>query len=121
MLPAALLLATQRGLMSGRVETAPYVLGQTLANRDNGAAAWAFVSGRWNEIVQRFPANSLARLVGGIRAVRDRSLADEIAAFLDAHPLPQGELQVRQHIERMGVTVALAEREADRLAAALVA
>ncbi len=102
-----------------RTQDAPYVLGQALANRDNGAAAWAFVSGRWDEIVRRFPANSLSRLVGGIRAVRDRGLAEEITAFLDAHPLPQGELQVRQHIERMGVTVALAEREADRLPAAL--
>ena len=103
-----------------RTQDAPYVLSQTLANRDNGAAAWAFVAGHWDEIVQRFPANSLARLVGGIRAVRDRALGREIEAFLDAHPLPQGELQVRQHVERMWVTVALVEREADRLPAALV-
>ena len=78
------------------------------------------MSGHWDEIVQRFPANSLSRLVGGIRAVRDRSLADEITAFLGAHPVPQGEQQIRQHIERMGVTVALAEREAVRLPAALL-
>ena len=103
-----------------RTQDAPYVLGQSLANRDNGAAAWAFVSGHWDEIVQRFPANSLSRLVGGIRAMRDRSLADEITAFLGAHPVPQGEQQIRQHIERMGVTVALAEREAVRLPAALL-
>ena len=46
--------------------------------------------------------------MGGIRSIRDRALADEITAFLDAHPIPQGAKQVRQHIERMGVTVALA-------------
>jgi puromycin-sensitive aminopeptidase len=103
-----------------RTQDAPYVLSQTLANRDNGAAAWAFVAGHWDEIVQRFPANSLARLVGGVRAVRDRALAEEIDGFLAAHPLPQGELQVRQHVERMWVTVGLAEREADRFPAALV-
>ena len=117
--------ALQRTLdltLSGDVRTqdAPYVLGQTLANRDNGAAAWAFVAEHWDEMVQRFPANSLPRLVGGIRAVRDRGLADGIATFLDGHPLPQGELQVRQHIERMWVTVTLAEREAGRLPIALL-
>ena len=116
--------ALQRTLdltLSGDVRTqdAPYLLGETLANRDNGARAWAFVAERWAEIEQRFPANSLARLVGGIRSVRDRALADEIAAFLADHPIPQGDKQVRQHIERMGVTVALAERESTRLAAAL--
>jgi puromycin-sensitive aminopeptidase len=103
--------------LSGGVRTqdAPYLLGETLANRDNAAAAWAFVSGRWGEIAERFPDNSIPRLVGGIRSVRDRALATEIVAFLAEHPIPQGELQVRQHVERMWVTVALAEREAGRL------
>jgi puromycin-sensitive aminopeptidase len=103
-----------------RTQDAPYLLGQTLANRDNGPAAWSFVSAHWGTIAERFPANSLPRLVGGVRAVRDRKLAGEIAAFLADHPIPQGELQVRQHVERMWVTVALAEREAERLPAALV-
>ena len=104
--------------LSGSVRTqdAPYLLGETLANRDNGAAAWAFVSGRWDEVNERFPDNSIPRLIGGIRSVRDRALAGEVAAFLDEHPIPQGALQVRQHIERMWVTVALAEREASLLA-----
>ncbi|HKY66911.1 MAG TPA: ERAP1-like C-terminal domain-containing protein, partial [Acidimicrobiales bacterium] len=116
--------ALQRTLdltLSGDVRTqdAPYLLGETVANRDNGARAWRFVADHWADVEARFPANSLARLVGGIRSVRDRALADEITAFLAEHPIPQGDKQVRQHIERMGVTVALAEREAERLAAAL--
>jgi puromycin-sensitive aminopeptidase len=116
--------ALQRTLeltLSGDVRTqdAPYLLGQTLANRDNGPAAWAFVAAHWSDIEQRFPANSLSRLVGGVRSLRDRALADEVIAFLDEHPIPQGELQIRQHVERMLVTVALAERESARLSAAL--
>jgi len=104
--------------LSGAVRTqdAPYLLRETLGNRDNGAAALAFVTERWPEITDRFPANSIPRLVSGIRAVRERLLADRAVAFLAEHPIPQGAQQVRQHIERMWVTVALAERESERFA-----
>ncbi|MGH9111549.1 MAG: M1 family metallopeptidase [Acidimicrobiales bacterium] len=107
--------------LSGTVRTqdAPYLLRETLTNRDNGAAALDFVVEHWGEITERFPANSIPRLVSGVRSVRDRALAERVVAFLADHPIPQGEQQVRQHIERMWVTVALAEREAPRLAAYL--
>jgi puromycin-sensitive aminopeptidase len=104
--------------LSGAVRTqdAPYVLRETLTNRDNGPAAFAFVAEHWNEITERFPANSIPRLVSGVRAVRDRALADRVVAFLAEHPIPQGAQQVRQHIERMWVTVAVTERESERFA-----
>jgi hypothetical protein len=107
--------------LSGDVRTqdAPYLLRDTIANRDNGPAAWAFVAENWSEIEKRFPANSLSRLVSGIRSLNDRSVADRVVDFLADHPIPQGELQVRQHIERMWVAVALAERESARLESSL--
>jgi puromycin-sensitive aminopeptidase len=107
--------------LSGAVRTqdAPYLLRETLTNRDNGATAFAFITGHWSEITERFPANSIPRLVSGIRAVRDRALAEQVVAFLADHPIPQGAQQVRQHIERMWVTVALMERESARFPAYL--
>ncbi len=107
--------------LSGDVRTqdAPYLLRDTIANRDNGPAAWAFVAENWSEIEKRFPANSLSRLVSGIRSLNDRSVAERVVDFLADHPIPQGELQVRQHIERMWVAVALAERESARLESSL--
>jgi puromycin-sensitive aminopeptidase len=113
--PAALARTLELSL-SGDVRTqdAPYLLREAVANRDNGPAAWDFVAENWAEIEKRFPANSLSRLVGGIRSLRDRAVADRVVGFLAEHPIPQGELQVRQHIERMWVTVALAERVAGR-------
>jgi aminopeptidase N len=98
--------------LSGTVRTqdAPYLLRETLTNRDNAAAAFAFITRHWSEITERFPPNSIPRLISGIRAVRERALAEQVVAFLADHPIPQA-LQVRQHIERMWVTVALAERE----------
>ena len=107
--------------LSGAVRTqdAPYLLRETLTNRDNAGLAFAFITERWLEITGRFPANSIPRLVSGIRAVRDRALAERAVAFLAEHPVPQGAQQIRQHIERMWVTVALAERESGRFTAAL--
>jgi puromycin-sensitive aminopeptidase len=102
-----------------RTQDAPYLLGSAIDNRDNGPTAWRFVAAHWADVQKRFPANSLARLVGGIRGLRDRPLAQEVEDFLADHAIPQGELQVRQHVERMWVTVALAERESSRLAVAL--
>jgi puromycin-sensitive aminopeptidase len=118
---AACLSRTLELALSGelRSQDAPYVLRETIANRDNAHAAWSYVVDHWDQITERFPSNSIPRLLAGIRTVRSRQLAEEIAAFLERHPVPQGEMQVRQHVERMWVTVALAEREADRFAAAI--
>ena len=93
-----------------RSQDAPYLLRDTITNRDNGAAAWAFVTSHWNDINERFPSNSIARMLSGARTLRDPSAARHVESFLAEHPVPQGEQQVRQHIERMWVTVALAER-----------
>ena len=107
--------------LSGRVRSqdAPYLLAEAVANRDNAPAAWSFVASNWSAINERFPSNSIPRLVGGIRSIRDATLAGEVEAFLADNPVPQGEMQVRQHLERMRVTVALAERESARLPAVL--
>ena len=55
-------------------------------------------------------------MLEGIRAVTSAELAEGIDDFLATHPVPQGEMQVKQHRERMSVSVALREREAQRLA-----
>ena len=93
-----------------RSQDAPYLLRDTITNRDSGAAAWAFVTSHWSEVNERFPSNSIARLLSGVRSLREASAARHAESFLAEHPVPQGEQQVRQHIERMWVTVALAER-----------
>ena len=60
----------------------------------------------WAEIEKRF--RPTARPAGGRHPLAvDRAVADRVVGFLAEHPIPQGELQVRQHIERMWVTVAL--------------
>jgi hypothetical protein len=102
-----------------RSQDGPYLLRDTIMNRDNGPAAWSFVAEHWAEANDRFPTNSIARMLSGVRALRDEAAAHHVEGFLAEHPVPQGDLQIRQHVERMWVTVGLAEREAERFPEAM--
>jgi puromycin-sensitive aminopeptidase len=59
---------------------------------------------------ERFPSNSIVRMLNGIRSVSDPTVAARIDAFLTAHPVPQAKQTLAQHLERMQVTVALRQR-----------
>jgi puromycin-sensitive aminopeptidase len=96
-----------------RTQNAPFLLGVCIANRDNGARAWARVEAAWDDVNERFPSNSIVRMLNGIRSVTDPVLAGRIEAFLADHPVPQAKQTLAQHLERMQVTVALAERVAN--------
>ena len=93
-----------------RTQDGLFILRRALANRHAHEPVWTFVEDHWDDITHRFPSSTVPRLIDGIRPVTDRTLARRIAAFLAAHPLAQGELVVRQHLERMWVSVALADR-----------
>jgi hypothetical protein len=58
-------------------------------------------------------------MLEGVRTISDPTLAADVDAFVAEHPVPQGAKTVAQHLERMHVSVALAEREAGRLGEAL--
>jgi hypothetical protein len=77
------------------------------------------VADRWDEVNARFPSNSIARLLEGIRTITDPALAAEVEAFLDDHPVPQSVKPLAQHRERMRANVALRRRVGADLAAAL--
>ena len=102
-----------------RTQNAPYVLGRLLGHRTAGPATWAFVRDRWDDITDRFPSNSLARMLEGVRSISHPETADDIVAFFEEHPLPQAGQTLAQHLERMAVTVRLTQRERPRLGAAL--
>ena len=93
-----------------RTQNAPYLLAACLANRDNAPAAWTAVRERWAEINERFPSNSIARMLNGMTTVSDPVLATEIEDFLAAHPVAQARQTVAQALERMRVSVALRAR-----------
>ena len=95
-----------------RTQNAPFLIGSCIANRVNSAMAWRLVHERWDEMNERFPSNSIVRMLSGIRSVTDPALAADIEAFTAEHPVPQAKKTLQQHLERMQVSVRLAEREA---------
>ena len=108
-------------LLSGEVRTQDIgsLLNRGLVNTPNAATMWAFTATHWEALVERLPTNAISRMVTGVRTFADAALAAEVARFLEAHVVPQAAKAFAQHIERMKVTVALAERERDRLATSL--
>ena len=98
-----------------RTQNAPYLLGAAMTHLDHGPLAWAFIRDRWDELTDRFPQNSISRMVGGIRGMHTHELATEVEQFLSEHEVPQGALTVAQHVEKMWVNVRLREREGARI------
>ncbi|MFN3218941.1 MAG: M1 family metallopeptidase [Acidimicrobiales bacterium] len=93
-----------------RSQDAAYLLGAAIANRDNGAMAWDWVADHWELINDRYPTNSIPRMIGGITSVGDADLAARIRVFFADHPVPQAGKTLDQSLERMALTVDLAGR-----------
>ena len=102
-----------------RTQNAPFLISACISNRDNSGLVWRVVHEHWAEMNSRFPSNSIARMLSGIRTVADPAIAADIEAFLREHPVRQAERTVQQHLERMKVAVAMGQREGPRLAAEL--
>ena len=98
-----------------RTQNAPMVLRRALTNREVGDLAWWFVTAEWETINERFPSNSIARMLEGIRSLSRPDVAPNVPVFFAEHQVPQGERILAQHLERLSVNVALREREANRL------
>ena len=86
-----------------RTQNAPLVLAAALRNPAGGAVAWEAVRRQWQEINERYPSNSISRLLSGLAAQADPALAADARAFLSEHPIPQGAKQVAQTLETMDV------------------
>ncbi len=104
-----------------RTQNAPYLIRRAMGNRNHGTRSWDFVRANWTVINERFPSNSIVRLLEGIRGLSKPDVADSVFAWFEDHEVPQGDKTLAQHLERLEVNVALRARESDRLAAHLVA
>jgi len=102
-----------------RTQDGPYVLRRALTNRVAGAAVWEFVTQNWAALTERFPSNSVARMLEGVTALDREGSVTEVRQFLADHPVPQGEKQISQHLERQRINAEFRDREASRFGASL--
>ena len=93
--------AHRRGPHPERAVPAPPGAGATATH---GALAWDFVRDHWDELNERFPSNSIAR--GCSSGIRSSDRPDvgrrRLRVLRDAPPVPQGDKQLAQHLERCG-------------------
>jgi puromycin-sensitive aminopeptidase len=91
-----------------------------MRNREQGVQAWRFVADHWERMLDAYPDNAIVRMLDGFKALSEPDIAAEIEAFFQSHTVPQGELTLQQHLERLRVNASLREREAASLTAVLI-
>ncbi|MGP8006123.1 MAG: M1 family metallopeptidase [Acidimicrobiales bacterium] len=103
-----------------RTQNAPYLLQAMVTQRVTGPAVWHRITEEWDGLVTKFPSGTIPRMLTGVRLLcRPPELAEEVARFVESHPLPAGGRSVDQTLERLGVNVAFGERQSGRLAGLL--
>ena len=108
--------------MSDAVKTqnAPFLLRSTIANRRHGAASWEFVKVHWSEANERFPANTIVRMVDAVKLLTAPGAVDDAASFFAEHPIEQAVQTLEQILERQRVNAALHGREQEAFATFLL-
>ncbi|MGA9277689.1 MAG: M1 family metallopeptidase [Ilumatobacter sp.] len=114
---------TRELAMSDAVKTqnAPFLLRATIANRNHGLASWDFVKQNWDLANERFPGNTIVRMVDAVKLLNTADAVDDARRFFESHPIAQATQTLDQVLERQRVNTALRDRDGDALAARLLA
>jgi puromycin-sensitive aminopeptidase len=102
-------------------QNAPFLLRATIANRRHGAASWEFVKQHWDAANERFPANTIIRMIDSVKLLTSRDAVADTRQFFSDHPIEQSAQTLEQTLERQQVNAALAERDGAALSASLLA
>jgi puromycin-sensitive aminopeptidase len=105
--------------MSGDVKSqdAPFLLRAAIVNRKLGDQAWGFVRRNWTEINEKFPRNTIVRMVEPVKLLDRPTDVADVQSFFSEHPIPQGAKTLQQILERQRVNAANRTRNADDLIA----
>jgi puromycin-sensitive aminopeptidase len=108
---------------SGEVKTqnAPFLLNRCISNRWHGQLAWQSVSRHWAEANERFPDNTIVRMIDPVKLLTKPEVAADVQSFFAEHPIPQASKTLDQILERHRINVATLARESDRLPRSLLA
>jgi puromycin-sensitive aminopeptidase len=95
---------------SVRTQNAPFVLRACMANPAGGRRVWDIISDAWDDINERFPTNTIVRMVDPVKWLVDDDDLEHIPAFFAARPIAQATITLRQILERQQVNAALGRR-----------
>ena len=76
-----------------------------------GPTVWRRAAEQWDTLLAAVPAVTHSRIVEGISALSQPEVADEVQAFLGAHPMPEAAHAVRQNLERLDANVRMRARQ----------
>ena len=111
------LLQTMELCFSDEVKTqnAPFTIGRMIAQRDLGNVAWLELRKRWDVATDRFPNNTIVRMIDPVKTLTTRAETADVAAFFAEHPIPQASKTLQQVLDRHAINAALRERASDNL------
>ncbi len=103
---------------SGQVKSqnAPFLVHRAIANRWNGELAWSMLRQRWAEANEKFPSNTIVRMIDPVKLLTRPEVAADVQSFFAEHPIPQGAKTLDQILERQRVNTAMHAREHERFA-----
>ena len=98
---------------SGEVKTqnAPFLLNRCIANIHHGELAWKAVREHWQEANEKFPGNTIIRMVDTVKLLNTEESRADVVAFFSENGIPQAGKVLDQVLERQGVNVELRSRE----------
>jgi len=103
-----------------RTQNAPFLLHRCLSNRWHGEAVWSTLRQRWDEANEKFPANTIVRMVDPVKLLTKEDVTADVQAFFSEHPIPQGGKSLDQVLERQRTNAAMYAREHQRFTDALL-
>jgi puromycin-sensitive aminopeptidase len=118
---AGLLGRTCELAMSDEVKTqnAPFLLRACIGNRRHGQVAWEFVRRNWSAINERFPRNTIVRLIETVKLLDQPTDVADVQAFFAEHPIEQAAKTLEQILERQRVNADVRARNEDSVRYAL--
>jgi puromycin-sensitive aminopeptidase len=102
-----------------RTQNAPFLVRAAIGNRHHGRQVWRWVREHWGELDERFPRNTIVRMVETVRTLDEPTDVADVQAFFAEHPIPQGQKTLEQLLERQRVNADVRARNAAALRAAL--
>jgi puromycin-sensitive aminopeptidase len=102
-----------------RSQDAPFLLRNCIGNRWQGESAWRYVRAHWQEANDRFPGNTIVRMIDRVRLLTRPEVAADVQAFFAEHAIPQATKTLDQVLERQRVNATMHAREQHRFAEAL--